>query len=118
MAVVTAPPAPPPIRPRPGRTALVVLVSLVVLGVGLLAVAAWVATRPTAYGWFAYAPMSNTTFSPSMAYPPFTAALLAGAGALLVGGAVGFAVGRAGRPGAAVADGDGTDRGDVPRSDA
>jgi heme/copper-type cytochrome/quinol oxidase subunit 1 len=93
MADVTAPeqPAPRPVRPR---GAAVVLVALVVLGVGLLLAALWVASRPTSFGWFAYAPVSGTTFVPVGAYPPGAAALLAGAGALLVGGAVGFVLGR------------------------
>ncbi|MFF8345478.1 hypothetical protein ACF049_03925 [Cellulosimicrobium funkei] len=90
---MTAPeqPAPRPVRPR---GAAVVLVALVVLGVGLLLAALWVASRPTSFGWFAYAPVSGTTFVPVGAYPPGAAALLAGAGALLVGGAVGFVLGR------------------------
>ncbi|MEV8176813.1 hypothetical protein ACWGRS_02740 [Cellulosimicrobium funkei] len=90
---MTAPeqPAPLPVRPR---GAAVVLVALVVLGVGLLLAALWVASRPTSFGWFAYAPVSGTTFVPVGAYPPGAAALLAGAGALLVGGAVGFVLGR------------------------
>ncbi|MGO1242112.1 MAG: hypothetical protein ACTMHU_11840, partial [Cellulosimicrobium funkei] len=90
---MTAPeqPAPRPVRPR---VAAVALVALVVLGVGLLLAALWVASRPTSFGWFAYAPVSGTTFVPVGAYPPGAAALLAGAGALLVGGAVGFVLGR------------------------
>jgi heme/copper-type cytochrome/quinol oxidase subunit 1 len=93
MADVTAPeqPAPRPYRPR---VAAVVLAALVVLGTGLLLAALWVASRPTSFGWFAYAPVSGTTFVPVGAYPPGAAALLAGAGALLVGGAVGFVLGR------------------------
>lgn len=92
MADVTAPeqPARRPYRPR---VAAVVLAALVVLGTGLLLAALWVASRPTSFGGFAYAPVSGTTFVPVGAYPPGAAALLAGAGALLVGGAVGFVLG-------------------------
>ncbi|MFD4990845.1 hypothetical protein ACFWH7_03765 [Cellulosimicrobium cellulans] len=82
---------PPPRRPR---VATVVLAVLLLLGVALLVVAASLASRPTSFGWFAYAPLSDTTFVPVGAYPPGIAAFLAGAGALMVGGAVGFLVGR------------------------
>jgi hypothetical protein len=95
MAGVTAPAQPPSgPRPRRPRVATVVLAVLLLLGAALLLVAAWLASRPTSFGWFAYAPLSDTTFVPVGAYPPGTAAFLAGAGALLVGGAVGFLVGR------------------------
>ena len=93
MADVTAPeqPAPRPVRPR---VAAVALVALVVLGVGLLLAALWVASRPTSVGGFAYAPGSGPPCGRGGAGPPGAAALLAGAGALLVGGAVGFVLGR------------------------
>jgi hypothetical protein len=106
MAGVTAPEQPSSV-PRPGRprVATVVLAALVLVGVALLAVAAWVASRPTPSGWFAYAPLSGTTFVPGGAYPLGTAAFLAGAGALLVGGAVGFVLGRRSRPAAMVVSG-------------
>lgn len=112
MTVPPQPTPPPAPAPRPPRTAGVVLAALVVLGVALLCVAAWVASRPTSYGWFAYAPLSNTTFTPGSPGLSGRAALLAGAGALLIGGAVGFLVGRAGRPTPAPAPGRGTSSGD------
>ncbi|MBN0039091.1 hypothetical protein JN535_02735 [Cellulosimicrobium cellulans] len=98
---MTAPEQPSSVpSPRRPRVATVVLASLVLVGVTLLAVAAWVASRPTSSGWFAYAPLSGTTFVPTGAYPLGTAALLAGAGALLVGGAIGFVLGRRSGPAA------------------
>lgn len=106
MADVTAPEQPSSVPPsRRPSVATVVLAALVLVGVALLAVAAWVASRPTSSGWFAYAPLSGTTFVPRGAYPLGTAALLAGAGALLVGGAVGFVVGRRSGPAAVVGSG-------------
>ncbi|WP_264029657.1 hypothetical protein [Cellulosimicrobium sp. SH8] len=86
---------PPPRRPR---VATVVLAALLLAGVGLLVAASWVASRPASFGWFAYAPVSGTAFVPSGAFGTGRAALLAGAGALLVGGAVGFLVGRGSAP--------------------
>ena len=87
---------PPSSAPRPARTARVVVGALVVLGLGLLGASAWVGSRLAPAGWFAYAPLSDTTYQPAGAALPDTAALLAGAGALLVGGAAGFVVGRRG----------------------
>ena len=105
MAVVTATDRPQPApRPRRVSVATVVLAALVLLGVALLLAAAWLAGRPTSSGWFAYAPLSDTTFVPSGAFPVGSTALLAAAGALLVGGAVGFVVGRRSGPTAAVGD--------------
>jgi len=88
----------PSVRTRRPRAAAVVLVLLVVLGVALVAAAAWLASRPTSFGWFAYAPASGTSFVPQGAYPPGTTAALAGAGALLLGLAGGFVLGRRSRP--------------------
>ncbi|MGM7423279.1 hypothetical protein [Cellulosimicrobium sp. CpK407] len=103
---MTAPEQPSSVPPsRRPSVATVVLAALVLVGVALLAVAGWVASRPTASGWFAYAPLSGTTFVPGGAYPLGTAALLAGAGALLLGGAVGFVVGRRSGPAAVVGSG-------------
>lgn len=83
------------------------LATLVVVGLALLAAAAWFASRPTSAGWFAYAPLSDTTFVPVGAYPPGLSALLAAAGALLVGIASGFVLGRRGRRATPAADGPG-----------
>lgn len=89
---------PPPV-PRRGRAVRVVVPVLAVLGLVLLGAAAWVESRP-APGWFAYAPLSDTTYVPGGTFAPGTAALLSGAGALLLGGAVGFVAGRRSRPAA------------------
>lgn len=88
---------PPPV-PRRGRAARVVLPALVVLGLVLLGAAAWVESRPAPGDWFAYAPLSDTTYVPVGTSAPGTAVLLSGAGALLIGGAAGFVVGRRSRP--------------------
>lgn len=90
--------APSPSGPRPGHTTRLVLVALAVAGLVLVGLAAWAASRPAYYGWFAYAPMSETTYLPAGAVAPGTAAWLAAAGALLLGGVAGFLVGRRGRP--------------------
>ena len=99
MAGVTAPeqpsPVPPPRRPR---VATVVLAVLLLVGVGLLVAASWTASRPASFGWFAYAPVSGTAFVPSGVFGIGRAAFFAGSGALLVGGAVGFLVGRGTAP--------------------
>lgn len=98
MTGVTAPPPPPLPRFRRPRVATVVLVAMTGLGVALLGLGAWLARRPPSFGWFAYAPLSNTTFTPGAAYPPGLAALAAAVGALLLGAVVGFLVGRRARP--------------------
>ncbi|KON74733.1 hypothetical protein M768_02015 [Cellulosimicrobium cellulans F16] len=99
MAGVTAPEQPSSVpSPRRPRVATVVLAALLLVGVGLLVAASWVASRPASFGWFAYAPVSGTAFVPSGVFGIGRAAFLAGAGALLVGGAVGFLVGRATAP--------------------
>ncbi|MFI2362450.1 hypothetical protein [Promicromonospora sp. NPDC019610] len=85
---------------RPGRSARVVLVALVVVGLALLGTAAWVGNRPAPTGWFAYAPLSDTTYVPGGVSSPRTVAVLSAAGTLLLGGAAGFAVGRRSRPAA------------------
>jgi heme/copper-type cytochrome/quinol oxidase subunit 1 len=90
--------APQPSSSRPARTVRVVLVALVVLGLVLLGAAVWAESRTASYGWFAYAPLSDTTYAPSGPSSGGTVALLSGAGALLLGGAAGFVVGRRGRP--------------------
>jgi heme/copper-type cytochrome/quinol oxidase subunit 1 len=92
--------ASPPSVPHPARAARIVLVALVVLGLALLATAVWVESRSMPTGWFAYAPLSGTTYTPSGSYTLRAPALLTGAGALLLGGAAGFAVGRRSRPAA------------------
>jgi heme/copper-type cytochrome/quinol oxidase subunit 1 len=84
-----------------------VLVGLVVLGLVLLGAAAWVGSRPMSSGWFAYAPLSDTTYVPGPGPALGTAALLSGAGALLVGGAAGFVVGRRRRPAPSAPTGEG-----------
>ena len=90
---------PPPV-PRRGRAARVVVPLLAVLGLVLLGTAAWVESRPAPGGWFAYAPLSDTTYVPRGTFAPGAAVLLVGAGALVLGGAIGFVVGRRSRPAA------------------
>jgi heme/copper-type cytochrome/quinol oxidase subunit 1 len=90
---------PPPVLRR-GRAVHVVIPALAVLGLVLLGTAAWLESRPTPGGWFAYAPLSGTAYVPGGTLTPGTAVLLSGAGALLIGGAVGFVVGRRSRPAA------------------
>jgi heme/copper-type cytochrome/quinol oxidase subunit 1 len=90
---------PPPVPSR-GRAVRVAVPALVVLGLVLLGTAAWLESRPAPNGWFAYAPLSDTTYTPGGTFAPGTAVLLSGAGALLLGGAVGFVVGRRSRPAA------------------
>ncbi|MFD2795245.1 hypothetical protein ACFS27_16925 [Promicromonospora vindobonensis] len=100
--------APQPSSSRPAGTVRVVLAALVVLGLVLLGAAVWAESRTPSYGWFAYAPLSDTTYAPGGLWPAGpssvgpssagTVALLSGAGALLLGGAAGYVVGRRGRP--------------------
>ena len=78
---------------RTARWSTWVAVGSVVVG-GVLVVLGL--TRPTGYasfGWFAYAPLSDTTFFPVTPYlwVPFT---LIGVGALLVGLGAGFLIAR------------------------
>lgn len=87
-----------PSAPRPSSTTRIALVALVVLGLVLVAIAVRVESTSVPSGWFAYAPMSDTTYVPASAYTLRAPALLTGAGALLLGGAAGFAVGRRRRP--------------------
>ncbi|WP_139122976.1 hypothetical protein [Cellulosimicrobium cellulans] len=94
---MTAPPPPPLPRFPRKRVVTVVLVVMTVLGVALLGTGAWLARRPPSFGWYAYAPLSDTYFSPGDVYSPVLAALLAAAGALLLGGVGGFLVGRRAR---------------------
>ncbi|MFD6138766.1 hypothetical protein [Promicromonospora sp. NPDC060271] len=90
----------PPSGPRRVLGVRVAVSLLAVLGLVLLGAAAWFASRPTPGGWFAYAPLSDTTYVPGGTFAPGTLVLLSGAGALLIGGAVGFVVGRRSRPAA------------------
>ncbi|MFD1714131.1 hypothetical protein ACFSBZ_06580 [Amnibacterium flavum] len=45
----------------PGRVLLICAIVLVVVGAGVLIA---VATEPVSFGWTAYAPLSETTFTP------------------------------------------------------
>ncbi|MFI2485522.1 hypothetical protein ACH47X_01365 [Promicromonospora kroppenstedtii] len=108
---MTAAPSP---SPRPARTANLVLAALGLVGVALIGVAVWVATRPFAGGWFAYAPLSATTYTPFIAPSSAWPALFAGAGALALGAVAGYVVGRRGRPANPVAD-DGAGPGGIDR---
>lgn len=54
------------------------------------------APRPVGFGWFAYAPLSGTTFAPlqSAAPFPFLAVALVVVGAALIAGWAGYRLGR------------------------
>ncbi|MFF2453262.1 hypothetical protein [Isoptericola sp. NPDC058082] len=65
----------------------------IVVGAGMIA---WVLTRPVGYasfGWFAYAPLSDTAFVPGTSRWVLMWVLF-GLGALLVGLGAGFLLGR------------------------
>ena len=111
MGGMTAAPSP---SSRPARTANLVLAALVLVGAVLIGVAVWIGARPVASGWYAYAPLSGTTYEPSVTSGLGVPALFAGAGALALGGAAGYVVGRRSRPANPVAD-DGAGPGDVDR---
>lgn len=79
-------------RRRPGT----VLVLVGVAGAVLAGVGTWILTRPSP-AWTAYAPLSEATYVPGR--PVGLGAALLGVGAVLVGGAVGFALARRTRAG-------------------
>jgi heme/copper-type cytochrome/quinol oxidase subunit 1 len=60
MALVSAP------QQRPPRWALILATAgfvLLALGIGITV---WQWTHPVEFGWFAYAPLSDTTFKPTV----------------------------------------------------
>jgi len=88
----SSPPAVPP-RPRPRRTAPGVIVGAVA-GAVLVGVGGWLASRPVPVGWFAYAPLSETTYLPPRP-PSHSLGLVAlGAGLLLLGFVAGWVAAR------------------------
>lgn len=74
---------------------MIAAISSAVLGVIAVGLAVWLSARVRpSFGWYAYAPLSDTTFTPGW-YPALVTALVVGAvGLLLVGVAVGIVVGR------------------------
>ena len=85
-------PGPAPAGRTTRRSTWVAVASMVVGG-GLVG---WALSRPISYasfGWFAYAPLSDTTFSPVAPGLAVTFGLL-GVGALLIGLGGGFLLGR------------------------
>ncbi|HWV76242.1 MAG TPA: hypothetical protein VN027_02905 [Isoptericola sp.] len=85
-------PAPEPGESRRRRDTWVAVLSIVV-GAGMIV---WVLTRPVGYasfGWFAYAPLADTTFVPGSSRLMVMSVLL-GLGTLLVGLGGGFLLGR------------------------
>ncbi|MEL7977358.1 hypothetical protein AAG589_15960 [Isoptericola sp. F-RaC21] len=81
-----------PAGPRTRRGTWLAVASIVVGG-GLVV---WALVRPVSYasfGWFAYAPLSGTTYSPVAPGLAVTLGLF-GAGALLIGLGAGFLLGR------------------------
>jgi heme/copper-type cytochrome/quinol oxidase subunit 1 len=98
--------APAP-RPRPRiRGALIGLVA----GVLLVGVGAWFASRPTTVGWFAYAPLSDTTFTPPRPWAHTLGLAAVGAGLLVLGFVAGWVSARR-RGGDATAGADGVTAG-------
>jgi heme/copper-type cytochrome/quinol oxidase subunit 1 len=88
-----AEPSQPRRRAAPGR---VLAAGLGLLAVGLV-VSLVLATRPVHVGWFASAPLTQATFSPGvlLVHPGLAWSVpLAVVGAVLVSGAVGYALGR------------------------
>ncbi|WP_225228495.1 MULTISPECIES: hypothetical protein [Oerskovia] len=87
------PPAPAP-RPRPrSRGAVLGLV----VGVLLVGVGAWLASRPywwTSFGWFAYAPLADTTFVPPRPWAQTLGMVALGVGLLVLGFVAGWVVAR------------------------
>jgi heme/copper-type cytochrome/quinol oxidase subunit 1 len=70
------------------------VVGAVVIGAVLVAVGVWQSlTWDFSFGWFAYAPLSDTTFTPTIPNYWLPPALI-GLGTLLVGLGVGFRLGR------------------------
>jgi heme/copper-type cytochrome/quinol oxidase subunit 1 len=88
---VTDPREPASASPRPWRALLLVGIALVGVAIATVGVVA-LARGPLAFGWFAYAPVSDVTvqLNPVWRWAPY----LVGAGALVVGGVAGFALGR------------------------
>jgi heme/copper-type cytochrome/quinol oxidase subunit 1 len=81
-----------PANPRTRRGTWTAVLAMVV-GAGMIL---WVLTRPVGYasfGWFAYAPLSDTTFVPGSSRLVVMWVLF-GLGALLVGLGGGFLIGR------------------------
>ncbi|MFE7504196.1 hypothetical protein [Promicromonospora sp. NPDC057488] len=112
---MTAAPSP---SPRPACTANLVLAALGLVGLVLLGAAVWVSSRPITYGWFAYAPLSDSTYVPAPAFVPGgpgLPVLLATGGALALGAVAGYVVGRRGRLAASRVADDGAGPGDVGR---
>ncbi|WP_123919966.1 hypothetical protein [Georgenia muralis] len=67
--------------------------ALALLGVVLLAAGAWFALRPRRFGWTAYTPLSDATFSPGVLVLDGTgilALLAAAAGLALLAGTGGY----------------------------
>lgn len=85
-------PVPEPGDSRRRRDTWIAVLSMVV-GAGMIV---WVLTRPVgfaSFGWFAYAPLSGTTFVPGSSRLVVMSVLL-GVGTLLVGLGGGFLLGR------------------------
>lgn len=92
MAVVDAADTPDR-RHGPGRAVAVLVVGVVVTVLGV-----WlVARHPVSIGWFAYAPLSEQTYAPGPPWQRGAGTALAVVGLLVVGGAVGYLLGRRAR---------------------
>ena len=92
-------PAAPPDRPTPDRLHAVLLLGAVLLVGGLTTAVVLLMTGVgvASFGWFAYAPQSEATYSPrAVAVRPGVvwSVLAATLGAVLVSGAVGYRLGR------------------------
>lgn len=89
MAVVDAADTPTR-RHGPGRPVAVLVAGLVATALGV-----WLLARhPVSYGWFAYAPLTEQTYAPGPPWQRGAGTALAVVGLLVVGGAVGYLLGR------------------------
>ncbi|MBE7701573.1 hypothetical protein H9623_14875 [Oerskovia sp. Sa1BUA8] len=91
---MTPPSVPGPVPPRSrgalGRGGLVGLVA----GVLLVGVGGWFASRPTTFGWFAYAPLADATYVPPRPASHSLGLAAVGAGLLVLGFVAGWGLAR------------------------
>jgi len=79
-------------RSRRTLTAVAALAALLVVGGGWLV---WHSSRPATFGWFAYAPMSETVYSPGvLTTTDWVGLALVAVGLLALGAVGGYALGR------------------------
>lgn len=78
----------------PRRRARAWVITVAVAGAVLLAAGARTMLEPHTFGWFAYAPLSDVQFNPPLLTVFRRAVLCVAVGAVLLGGAVGYLLGR------------------------